>query len=271
MRIDLHMHSTASDGILSPEELLAFCRKNGILIAAICDHDSVEGASKAASSQNPRILPAVELSADSRETHILGYGINTAHSALQSALALLKQSRILRNPKIIRKLQELGINITEQEVARHSGNGSIGRPHIARVLVEKGYVRSVKEAFERYLSHHKAAYVSREKLSTERCIRLIREAGGLPVLAHPSTLGLSFDALEATAAQLQAQGLWGLEVFYPGQIAHQSAYLSICKNLGLLPTGGSDYHGGEELFPVDTVQYPALEQTLAVLLHSSIK
>lgn len=269
MRIDLHMHSTASDGILSPDALLALCRQNDIQIAALCDHDSIEGAKQVLGSKSPLLIPAVELSADSRETHILGYQINVENPALCAALALLKQSRNTRNPKIIQKLNDLGMDITEEEVARQ-GNGALGRPHIARVLVEKGYVRSVKEAFERYLSNGKSAYVDREKLSPRRCIKLIREAGGLPVLAHPSTLGLSFEALEKTAARLKKNGLWGMEVFYPGQIAQQDAYLSICDRLGLFPTGGSDYHGGEELFQVDTQQYPRLLKTLnAIITHSA--
>jgi predicted metal-dependent phosphoesterase TrpH len=267
MRIDLHMHSTASDGVLAPFELVRFAAANGIELMAIADHDSVDGVEEAQKADaGISVVAAVELSADVDEMHILGYGIDAANERLNEELARLKSYRNERNPKIIRKLQQLGMNISMQDLEKKMHHGSVGRPHIARILVQKGYVQNIREAFLLYLGSHGKAYVNRKKLPPEKCIDLIHAAGGISVLAHPCTLGLSANALGAYVRELRDMGLKGLEVYHFKQHPNTHEYLDIAKKNGLLVSGGSDYHSGNELYAVDTDVQEGLTRMVSLLL-----
>jgi predicted metal-dependent phosphoesterase TrpH len=267
MRIDLHMHSTASDGILTPSGLVRFAADNGIKLMAIADHDSVDGVEEAQRvNAGIGVVAAVELSADVDEMHIIGYGIDAASDAMNEELARLKGYRNERNPRIIRKLQQMGLDISMQDLEKEAHHGSVGRPHIARALVQKGYVQNIREAFSLYLGIHGKAYVNRKKLPPKECIDLIREAGGIPVLAHPCTLGLPVNTLDAYIRELRDMGLKGIEVYHFKQHANTHEYLGIAKKNGLLVSGGSDYHSGNELYVVDTDMQEGLSQMVSALL-----
>ena len=260
------MHSSASDGVRSPAKLVEFAQEKDIAVMAVTDHDTVDGVSEALAQKNgPMVLPGVELSATHEEMHILGYQIDVHNEKLLETLERLRQYRNGRNPRIIRKLQELGMEITLEEVEQ-AGKGSLGRAHIGRVLVEKGYVGTLKEAFDKYLGWGKPAFVEREKLPPQECIALIREAGGIAVLAHPSTLKVEIRELGNILQELKSYGLRGLEVYYPGQQEQQEAYRMAAKRLGLFVTGGSDYHGGSEAFAIEVQQCPDLQEGLHILM-----
>ena len=263
MKVDLHLHTTASDGLLTPARLQRFLQEKGVALLAITDHDSVAGIGPEQLA-SPEVLPGIELSADWGEMHILGYQLDVSCPELVRTLQTLQEYRNRRNPQILAKLRSLGMDITEQEVLAQ-GNGSMGRPHIARVMVKKGYVASMKEAFDTYLATGKLAYVERRKLSPAECISLIQTAGGVPVLAHPCTLNAEPPALYEIVKGLKEKGLMGMEVYYPGQQANQAAYLEITRQLGLISTGGSDYHGGEEIYSLDTDACPGLSEAAEFL------
>jgi 3',5'-nucleoside bisphosphate phosphatase len=253
MRIDLHLHTTYSDGSYPPGEVLRMAQAANVTALAITDHDTIDGiadAMEAGASLGIEIIPGIEISArDPRATpdselHILGYFLNWESLDLQAALAHLRMTRHTRNPQVIAKLNELGIDITYDEVLALAGNGAVGRPHIARVLMERGYVSSAKEAFDRYLAAGAAAYVPRELPPPAEAIALIRDAGGVPVLAHPSWLERSDDGIHKTCERLKSEGLMGMEVHYSTHKAEQTAqYLDTASRLDLLVTGGSDFHG----------------------------
>jgi 3',5'-nucleoside bisphosphate phosphatase len=248
--IDLHVHSSASDGSYAPAEVVRNAKAGGLTAFALTDHDTVDGLAEAAAAgqtHGVEVIPGVEISARNPggTMHILGLGINYHDGKLDSRLAVLKQARRDRNPQIIAKLNTLGISITMEQVERISGGGQVGRPHIARALMESGYVDSIQQAFDIYLRHNGKAYVSKFRFPPDEAIAMIREAQGAPVLAHPFTLGLGTAfALKNTLKELQALGLAGIEVFYSEHTPEQEAlYLKLAQELGLLVTGGSDYHG----------------------------
>jgi 3',5'-nucleoside bisphosphate phosphatase len=253
MRIDLHLHTTYSDGSFSPAEVLAMAKASNVSAAAITDHDTIDGIADALMAAVPLgidLIPGIEISSRfpeaSRETelHILGYFVDWQNLDLQTRLAHLRTTRHTRNPLIVEKLQELGIAITYDEVLALAGNGAVGRPHIARVLMAKGYVTSAKEAFDRYLAAGATAYVPRELPAPAEAIAMIRAAGGVPVLAHPSWLDRSADGVYKTCERLKLDGLLGIEVHYSTHKPEQTAqYLDTAKRLELLVTGGSDFHG----------------------------
>ncbi len=248
--IDLHTHSTASDGTYSPSELVALAKEAGLYALALTDHDTVEGlpeAQAAAERLGVLLVPGVEISVKfegAGHCHILGYFVDPASKPLRQTLALLKQARAERNLRMVEKLQALGVDITLEEVVARAGGGEVGRPHFANLLVEKGVVRSVEEAFERYLKKGAPAYVPKARLSPEEAFSAIREAGGLPVLAHPIHLRLSPEELARYVAKLKELGLEGLEAYYTD---HPSEFTALCLELAqrydLVPTGGSDFHG----------------------------
>lgn len=248
-RIDLHLHTTYSDGSLPPEEVLALANKAGVSALAITDHDTVDGlpeAIEAGASMGIEVIPGIEISSsyDDTELHILGYFLDWHDPTLLARLARLRTSRHQRNPRIIHKLNDLGLAITYDEVKALAGTDSVGRPHIARVLMEKGYVRSAKEAFDRFLAEGAAAYVPRELPDPAEAIAWIRAANGLPVLAHPAWVKASEDGLLRLCEKLKAQGLMGIEVHYSThKPAQTSQYLNVARRLSLLVTGGSDFHG----------------------------
>jgi len=248
--IDLHAHSTASDGSFPPAEVVRLAKEAGLKAVALTDHDTTDGLAEAVAAGEDlgvEVIPGVEISAryTGDSMHILGYFLDFHSPKLAEGLAVLKQARKERNPKIIAKLNALGLSINMDQVARLSGGGQVGRPHIARALLESGYVRSMQQAFDIYLKNGGKAYVAKFRFPPVEALEMIREAGGVPVLAHPFTLGMgSPGALRELLLVLKVKGLAGIEVFYADHTPEQEAlYLKLARELGLLVTGGSDFHG----------------------------
>ena len=247
--IDLHTHSTFSDGSDTPEALVALAAQVGLHALALTDHDNVHGAEpflRACRSHRMLGLTGVELSAEvpSGALHILGYGIDPTHSELLKNLDRVLDGREWRNEQILKRLNELGLALTWDEVAACAGEDVVGRPHFARAMQKRGYIGNTQEAFDRYLAKGQPAYVDRFRLFPAEGIRLIRAAGGLPVIAHPFTWIPESTAFETALAELTQQGLGGIEVYYPEHTNEQKiAYLRVAKKLGLVVTGGTDYHG----------------------------
>jgi predicted metal-dependent phosphoesterase TrpH len=263
--VDLHTHSTASDGLLAPAELVAEAARRGLRALALTDHDTVGGLEEAVAAGQRvgvEVVPGVELGTDARphEVHLLGYFVDPASPALLAALAGQVAHRRERAARIVERLNDLGIGVTFDEVLALAGSGSIGRPHLARALIAHGAAADVPDAFDRYLAGGRPAYVRRQALSPEEAIALVRAAGGVPVLAHPLTTGDP----EATVVRLVPIGLGGIEVFY-GEYgaATRADLLALADRHGLIATGGSDFHGagfrhGRELggasVPVEVVE-----------------
>lgn len=248
--VDLHLHTTASDGVMTPSAIVRYAKTKGLQAIAITDHDTVGGVSEAASAGSEidfEVIPGIEISAEHSpgSMHLLGYFLDIDHPLLTERLRFLQMARAERNPKIVEKLNRLGIGITYEEVVRASGGGQVGRPHFAQVLLEKGYVRTFQEAFERFLTKGAPAYVDKVRFSPRDALELIRKAGGVPVLAHPNTLDIKGHAeLERLVARLVDQGLEGIEVYYPEHTPLQTAgYRVLAERYRLLVTGGTDYHG----------------------------
>lgn len=248
-RLDLHLHTTHSDGSLPPAEVLALAHKAGVTALAITDHDITTGipeALLAGVNLGIEVIPGVEISSrfGESELHILGYFLDWQDQALNTRLAGLRASRHRRNPQIIERLRALGHDITYAEVRELAGTESVGRPHIARVLINKGYVKSAKEAFDRFLAQDKPAYVPRELPDPAEAMAWIRAAKGIPVLAHPLWAKQNGEGLFALCGRLKTEGLGGMEVHYSTHNPKQTAeLLDIAKRLDLLVTGGSDFHG----------------------------
>jgi len=249
-RIDLHTHSTASDGTLSPTELVRLAYEKKVMGLSLTDHDTAEGNDEAAAEAailGVKFIPGIEVSCDYRDgnIHILGYWINPHHTELNRTLEDLIDYRNNRNHKIIERFQHLGVNIDYAEIAAIAGNDVVGRPHFARILVEKGYAKDVKDAFERFLGAGKAAYMPKKRMTVEQGIALIRKAGGIPVLAHPVQYG--FGELKeyfAVIEELKAKGVAGLEVFYSTNLPEDTQmFLKLALEFDLAITGGSDFHG----------------------------
>ncbi len=249
VRIDLHAHTTASDGSLSPEELVQLAKRQGVDTLAITDHDTVAGLRPAIAEGEKAgvtIVAGIEISClyEKTELHILGYFINPDHPDLAPALSRYWASREDRNPRVVQRLRELGCDLTYDEVKAVAGAATVGRPHIAQVLIRKGYVRSVSEAFDRYLADDAPAYVPRQLPSPKEAIGLIRRIGGIPVLAHPVYMDRLSEPIERICATLKDLGLAGIESLYSSHTRQQTdRYRSIAREQGLLVTGGSDFHG----------------------------
>jgi hypothetical protein len=255
VRIDLHIHSTASDGTLSPFEILALAQDLNIAAISITDHDTLDGSRDALSFGIPpsvKFLTGVEISSEPPPSfscagsfHILGYAVDVEHPDLNHTLSMLRDSRKRRNPQILELLSRLGIEISLEEVRNSAGDSQLGRPHIARFMVEKGYVPSIDAAFDEYLGNGKPAYVDRFRFECEKTIKAILNAGGIPVLAHPLLLGIrENDILEDLIAVLTEMGLRGIEVYYPEHTKNLIAYYSrLASHFNLLITGGTDFHG----------------------------
>lgn len=249
--IDLHTHSTASDGSDSPRELLKNAVNAGLAAVALCDHDTISGLEEFenAAKEYPSLeaVPGVELSTRlfKKEIHIVGLCIDRTCPALVEPLAYLRQSRLTRNKSIIERLQTAGFMITEDDVATFAQGESAGRPHIARTLVEKGYFENVQAAFIKCLKPGTPFYVGREFLPPEQCIQMIHDAGGLAIWAHPMHERRGDRAfLRKFLKQLIGWGLDGVETRYALFTERQQAITnSVAEELGLLKSGGSDYHG----------------------------
>ncbi len=245
-RVDLHLHSTVSDGGLSPEEIVLKSAELELTTIAIADHDSVDGIAPAlvAAKAFPRlkVIPSVEISSDipHGEVHVLGYFIDFTNHELQATLARFRNSRRGRAQGMIAKLAALGIHIEWQRVQEIAGSGSIGRPHIAQAMLEKGYIASIKEAFTKYISRDGPAYVERAKMTPVEVVKLILRASGLPVLAHPLTI----NDPERMIAELKTAGLVGIEAYYNGYTADEvSRLVNLANGYNLIASGGSDFHG----------------------------
>ena len=250
--VDLHSHSTASDGTFAPAEVARLARESGLSAWSLTDHDTVAGVAEAAAEAarlGVDFLPGIEISAEYPNPgtlHILGYGIDPLSPVLQELTRRLVEGRDNRNPRIIAKLNELGVAITMAEVEHEAGAGAvIGRPHIAAILQRKGYVSSIKQAFDKYLAPGGLAYFDKERLTPRQSLDMIRQSGGLPVLAHPVQLRTTNDAqLERVIKDLKDLGLAGLEVIHSD---HDAAliekYSALADRFDLLKTGGSDFHG----------------------------
>ena len=247
--IDLHTHSTFSDGSDTPEALVALGAQVGLSAMALTDHDNMGGADQflqACRRRGITGLTGVEISAEvpSGSLHILGYGIDPTHAELLKHLDRVLDGRAWRNEQILQKLNELGLVLTWAEVAAQAGEDVVGRPHFARAMQKRGYISSTQEAFDNYLAKGKPAYVDRYRLAPADGIRLIRAAGGLAVIAHPFTWIAESTEFESALVGLVQQGLGGIEAYYP-EHGHERkiAYLRLAHKLGLVVTGGTDYHG----------------------------
>ena len=243
---DFHTHSNQSDGLLTPAALIRRAGANGVRCIALTDHDTTAGvaeASRAAAAIGVRLIPGVELSADlpdGGDAHILGYFTSIEQPRLQTQLASYREGRTARGRTMLAKLSALGMPLRWERLLEIAGEAAIGRPHVAQALVENGHVASVREAFDRYLHTGGPADAAREKLPPSEAIALIRDCGGVAALAHPSFLP---DA-ESAVAQLAAVGLDGLEVYYKNYTPEEvERYRALADAHGLVPAGGSDYHG----------------------------
>lgn len=247
--IDLHTHTTASDGSMKPSELVLHAKESGLKAIAITDHDTVEGMEEALAEGKRtglEVLPGVEISADyEKEIHILGYFPCGNYRGISDVLEQLKKNRDERNPKIVKKLNDMGMKITMEEVLKEADDSKIiGRPHIAAVLAKKGYVSSIDEAFDKYLAFGRPAYFKKDKLSPGESIAAIKDAGGIAVLAHPGLMGYDNDKLDKLVAYLLDFGLKGIECYYVDHTPDETSnFIRIAKKYDMVVTGGSDFHG----------------------------
>lgn len=242
-RADLHTHSTASDGSASPTSVVEQAGQAGLAMVALTDHDTVSGleeATRAAARVGIDVIAGIELSAveDDGEIHILGLHLDDAR-AVEPTLARLREARVRRAEAILAALNALGVAVTMEAIMAHAGVGALGRPHVARALVAGGWARDERDAFDRYLGGGRPAFVPKQRLSIADAIRLVHDAGGVAVFAHPGRLGTR-ERLEA----LRAVGLDGVEVRHPSHTAEDEARLAtLAEFLELVPSGGSDWHG----------------------------
>lgn len=269
--VDLHLHSTASDGRFSPAELVHKALERGLTVIALADHDSVDGISPALEAARAfpqiRVIPAVELNTDvpQGEAHILGYFIDYSNHELKTTLEKMRRSRWERAQGMIAKLRGLGININWQRVKEIAGSSTIGRPHIALAMLEKGYITSIREAFSQYIGRDGPAHVERKKITPLKATELVLRTNGLPVLAHPLTVGDP----EVMIIELKAAGLIGVEAYYDGYSSDEKRWLeNLATRYNLITTGGSDYHGlddsNETMIGGVEVPLEAVEQLMAL-------
>jgi len=245
-RADLHTHSNCSDGVLSPTALVELAVSRGVQIMALTDHDSMEGLPEAlqAASRHPgfTLIPGVEISTDipGSEVHVLGYFLDPQDGHLQEELARLRSLRRDRGRRMVEKLRDLGMDVSWERVQAIADGGAVGRPHVAQALLEKGYIGSTQEAFERYIGRNGPAYVERAKMTPAEAVAFLHQRRALPVLAHPREM----ENLEDLLPTLQDAGLVGIEVYYQDYDETTiEGLLTVARRHGLLPTGGSDYHG----------------------------
>jgi len=247
--VDLHSHTTASDGRLSPSELIHLFGKRGLKTVAITDHDTTNGLEEALKTKRAypdmTLIPGVELSADSKDTemHLLGYFLDYEDDSFQKTLSKFREGRVGRAMTMVKKLSDLGVKLKWERVLEFAGDGAVGRPHIARTMIEMGYVASMSEAFDKYLGRGMAVYAERDKFSPLDAIELIHSVNGLAVLAHPSWV----DNLESQLPALVEAGLAGMEVHYSRYSSGLIAELeSMANRFGLVSCGGSDYHANND-------------------------
>jgi len=270
-RIDLHVHSNVSDGKYAPEEIVARAAKLGLTHFALTDHDSIDGIVPAieAARNFPELtfIPGVEISTDvpDGEVHVLGYFIDYKSKELAESLQKFRNSRHDRALGMVRKLGKLGIDIDWTRVREIAGDGTIGRPHIARAMLEKGYIDTFTEAFDRYIGRDGPAYVEREKMMPEAAVALVIRSRGIPVMAHPFTV----PDPEKMVMKLKEVGLAGIEAYYKDNNDEQTAVLTaMADKYGIIVTGGSDYHGIDDSNEVEiggvAVPPEAVERLIAL-------
>jgi hypothetical protein len=258
---DFHTHSTASDGRLTPTELVDLVATQGVTYHALTDHDSTEGIAEAriAAAKYPGyvLIPGVEMGSDidGHEVHMLGLFLDPADDKLQEILAELREGRVARGKGIVEKLRALGIMIEWDRVQEIAGEAAVGRPHVAQALVEKGYVKKVADAFDKWIGRNGPAYVDRRRMSPEECVQCIVERGGLACWAHPAELGRKWEDVEPILISLKAAGMRAIEVYYKSYGRETIERLvALADKHDLLPLGGSDYHGifgNDERLPGD--------------------
>ncbi|MGE0474717.1 MAG: PHP domain-containing protein [Nitrospirales bacterium] len=248
-RIDLHTHTTWSDGSYSPTELVEWAHHHDIRTLAITDHDTTEGLDEAlplSQALGMDLIPGIEISTrfQEREIHVLGYFMNYQDPTFQTRIRGLQSTRLQRIQKILHKLEFNGVSLYLEDVQRLAGSGSIGRPHIAQVLIQQGHASTFREAFEKYLGIRGTAYVPRDVPEVFETFSWIREAGGVVILAHPFWEGFRREDVDSACQTLVENGLQGLEVFYGTFSAKQISFnLHLAKRFNLLVSGGSDFHG----------------------------
>ncbi len=250
MAVDLHLHSTASDGTEPPSGVVALAAAAGLTAIALTDHDNLDGvaeAREAADVHGIEFVAGTELSVvweSSGAVHLLVYFLEPGTGPLQDRLEWLQRARSTRNERIAERLRELGIDLSYDEVVVEAGGRGVGRPHFAALLVAKGYVADIAGAFDRYLAAGRPAYVGRERLDALDAIRLARASGAVPVIAHPHTIGISADEYRDAFRQLAGEGLGGIEAHYAEYEPAMRAHLAeLSRDLGVVATGGSDFHG----------------------------
>ncbi|MQF70157.1 PHP domain-containing protein [SAR202 cluster bacterium AD-804-J14_MRT_500m] len=273
--VDLHLHTTASDGNLSPTELINLLDRRGLKIVAITDHDSTDGIIEAqtvqASIKDLTLIPGIELSADApgTEVHILGYFLRWEDSTFQQVLKGFRDDRLERTKEMVDVLSKLGINLEIERILQLA-DGAVGRPHIAQAMIEKGYVKDNREAFDKYLGREGSAYVSRTKFLPQDAIELIHSVGGVSVLAHPTFV----NNLEDRLAEMVEAGLVGIEVYYSGYEPGVVKDLAeLAARFELIPCGGSDYHAfgvNGETLPGEVGPPEASVMALEILAASKI-
>ncbi|CCK79037.1 ribonuclease III [Desulfobacula toluolica] len=297
--IDLHIHSTASDGSFSPLEIMTLAKETGVRAISITDHDTLDGIKEIQKHPLfvcPEFIAGVEISCEPPtefkylgSIHLLGYGFSVYDKNLNAILDEAKKARAQRNPEIIKRLNSLGFDITIEQVEQHFGATQTGRPHIAELMKELGYVKTFKEAFDKYLGKDKPAYVDKYKVSCQKAIQTIQQAGGISVLAHPGLLTFNkTHQMETFIDVLISYGLEGIEVYYTDHDAAMTSYyqrLAIQKNL--MMTGGSDFHGdfndgvrigtgkdnlniGYSLFKALTVRLESIKEEYAKEKHTLV-
>ncbi|MBU0700475.1 PHP domain-containing protein [bacterium] len=243
MDADLHIHTWFSDSTLSPEQVVTNAREMGLKAIAICDHDMIDGTREAieCASNSIEIIPGVELSAvtNQHEIHILGYFMDINNSCFNEKLEAFRKARILRVYEMVERLSSMGIKIDSRQIFEIAGKGSVGRVHVATVLCKENVVASVQEAFNLYLGYNKPCYIKKVRIQPEEAIKIIREAGGIPILAHP---GVS--KCDEIIPELVRLGIKGIEVYHPMHpLPLWKYYEKLAKKYKLLITGGSDCHG----------------------------
>lgn len=273
--IDLHTHSNASDGTDSPAQLIDIAIKEGITTIALCDHDTTSGIQyflTRAGQLHVKAIPGIEISAEWNvgHCHILGLNLNVNCKDFQNMLEKLRNGREFRNIKICQKLKELGIPIDIAEVSEFAKGEVIARPHIAQVLVKKGYCKSIDDAFIRLLTKGAPAYVERFRLPPSKVVTMLKNSGASVFLAHPAQLNLDLPSLRNLASELKEYGLDGLEVYTPFASDEAiTAFARLCKELKLKASGGSDYHGANK--PGHRMGYYRADKPIPDSVHEAIE
>lgn len=247
--IDLHTHSSASDGTFSPSELVNFAASKKIETLALTDHDTTDGlveAQAAAFEKGINFIPGIELNIQwpTGEFHLLGLGLKRVSSELKDMIAFLGREREFRNRKMAQKLKENGINISYEELAARFGEKTLGRPHFAEYMKEKGFVKCRQQAFDNYFAKGRPCFVDREGADLEMAVDAILSSGGLPVQAHPLSMYVSWGRMEETLRSVRERGVLGIEAWHPGaRVSEAERLRDMAEKLGFFVTGGSDFHG----------------------------